>query len=228
MRPSSPWFVGFALTLVLAGCGGSGPGPAPSEPAVAKKACPFYPVPHALQSCRAPRGGWVVSSRYMPGSQRCTLVFSRGGKRVWTYHGANGCTQETWVKPHLLLFEANYSVERLDPSTRAATQISGLGDFIVSPNGQWIAGDNGAGPQVSSSVFVLSIRAPKCLVVPHKPTQTDTSAKGFTPDSRNIIVQRNPFTPSSGPEGRGQLVQVSLASLQARCPSDIARRFTVR
>lgn len=213
-----------AFALVVAACGGSGLGAAPTGPVVAAKPCVFYPVAHALQSCHSPgKGGWVVSLRYNPHGP-CTLLFSRAGKHVWTYHGQGYCSQESWAKPDLLLYEDDFVVERVNASTHSATPIAGFGDFVVSPNWQWIAGDNGAEPQDITHVFVIAIRGGKCLVVPHTSAQTDISAKGFAPDSKSVIVLREHFSRSRGGQfGKAQLVQVPLTSLRAGCPSEIAK-----
>jgi hypothetical protein len=212
--------VAAVFVLGAAGCGGSGSGQAPTGPAAAKKPCPIYPVQHALQTCRSPDGRWVVSLRYERSSSVCKLSSSQGKswKPTWTFRqGGNSCTQETWVKPHLLLVQDGATlVDRLDPATRTTTPLAQLSPFFVSPNGQWIGGDVSGGPQVSSAAYVLSLHSRACLVVPRNARQTERVA-GFTLDSKNVIADRAPFNPNNPRTGHD--VQFALSSLRSGCPT---------
>jgi hypothetical protein len=192
-------------------------GTAVASPGIAAKSCPFYPVQHALQSCHSRGSDWVLSIRYDRSSSVCKLRFSRGDSRspVWTYRSGGGCLegQSIWVKPHLLIFPSDYPlVNGLDPSTHRVTLLGQLSDFLVSPNGEWIAGTGPGDPKVdpeATTVYVLSVHARMCLVVPG----VSGDIAGFTPDSENVIVRR------AYQHGSWQLRQFALSSLRSACPT---------
>lgn len=214
-------FVLGALAVIAAGCGGSS-GSVPSGPAVARERCPFNPRRDVLQTCRSPDGRWLLSAQ--PG--RCdTLYFSHGrsAKRLPFYSDA-GCGDQnqpgyhpagggTWAQPHLLLLGGDTEVFSVDPSTRKPRLLASLNDFLVSPNGEWIAG-LGAGeapdPQ-ALTVYVLSVHGRKCLVVPGQ----SSDIAGFTPDSRSVIVDR------IYSHGKIPLRQFTISSLRAGCPDGV-------
>ncbi|MGH3056005.1 MAG: hypothetical protein ACRDL7_13610 [Gaiellaceae bacterium] len=202
-----------ALAVVVAGCGGQGS--ATSNPGVAAKPCPVYPVQHALQSCHSRASDWVLSLRYDPHHSRCKLLFGRtaGAAPAWTYRGDCGLTTMTWVKPHQLLLQTEYPiVSSLDPSARTTTTVAQLSDFRVSPNGEWIAGTGPGDPKVdpvANTVYVVSVRGRKCLVVPGR----SSDISGFTPDSQNVIVRR------SYANGTYPLGEFALSSLPSNCPT---------
>jgi sugar lactone lactonase YvrE len=89
------------------------------------------------------------------------------------------------------------------------TQLGALNDFVVSPQGQWVAGAGASGPgdPVATTVYVLGVGAKKCLVVPG----TSADAAGFTRDGKAVIVQR-------GHSGKEHLRQFALSSLHGDCP----------
>jgi hypothetical protein len=126
------------------------------------------------------------------------------------YHSSNDCCADiAWARPHLLLFLDYPLVESLDPTTRMVTQIGALNDFVVSPQGQWVAGAGASGPgdPVATTVYVLGVGAKKCLVVPG----TSADAAGFTRDGKAVIVQR-------GHSGKEHPRQFALSSLHGDCP----------
>lgn len=111
-------------------------------------------------------------------------------------------------------------VESLDPTTRVVTLLGDLNDFVVAPNGQWVAGVGAAGPgdPIATTVYVLGVAAKKCLVVPG----TSADAAGFTRDNKAVVVRRSSH--SAEPELR----QFALSSLHADCPPRqvLTRRVT--
>lgn len=131
------------------------------------------------------------------------------------YHSADACcTNLTWARPHLLLFDDDYRVFTLDPTTRAVRAIAGFSEFLVSPDGRWMAGFAGQPPELPETVGVVSLRKPGCLVVPHGTQETDEIA-GFTRDSKSVIVGRTDLESSGRPS---RLVQFALSALHTACP----------
>lgn len=134
------------------------------------------------------------------------------------YHSTDSCCDFiTWVKPHLLLFDDDYRVMKLDPATRKVSVIAGFSNFVVSPDGRWVAGFAAGPPELAESVGVLSLRKRLCLEVVHGSRQTDQIA-GFTRDSKGVIVERSAFIPNESATGPRQLVQFPLTSLHTACP----------
>lgn len=166
-------------------------------------------------SCRSsPDGAWRLIYR----NESLVLTRTGSGKWVRMYHSTDACCSYiTWVKPHMLLFDDDYRVMTLNPATRRVAVIAGFSDFLVSPDGQWMAGYAGAPPEESETVGVVSLRKPLCLEVPHGSHQTDEIA-GFTRSSKGVIVVRRGFIPNSNATGPNQLVQFTLTSLHTACP----------
>jgi hypothetical protein len=168
--------------------------------------CALYPTPGT--ACRSPDGAWSVT--YKRGQ---LLVARRGQRGVRAYQSDSFCCDYiTWAKPHTLLFDDDYQLMRLDPVTRKHRTIAGWSDFVVSPDGRWIAGW-GQGSEISPErVGVRSVEGKTCLVVPRDSHQKDEAA-GFTQDSKNVIVKRWPYEPDNGATGPSQLVQYAISSL---------------
>jgi hypothetical protein len=197
--------------VVLAGCGSS-TGTTPTGAALRAPQCPVTRVSSKLTvgSCRSPDGAWRL--RFRQGTAKGRLFLARRGERtgVEMYHSSNDCCADiAWARPHLLLFLDYPLVESLDPTTRMVTQIGALNDFVVSPQGQWVAGAGASGPgdPVATTVYVLGVGAKKCLVVPG----TSADAAGFTRDGKAVIVQR-------GHSGKEHPRQFALSSLHGDCP----------
>jgi hypothetical protein len=137
-----------------------------------------------------------------------------GQKPVLMYRSGNACCSYVgWARPHLLVFVDYPQVMSLDPTTRKVTNFGSLGDLVVSPNGEWVAGYGPGGPAdpTATTVYVLAVhsqsRKEQCLVVPG----SWGDAKGFTPDSKAVIV--------SGVHHVEQLRQFTISSLHAKCPA---------
>jgi len=214
------WPVLVALILVVAGCGGSGS--VPTGAAVRGRECPTNGVSgrRVEVDCRSPDGAW-----HLMGHGRTFLRFflaRRAQKPTLMYRSGNACCSYIgWAKPHLLVFIDYPQVLSLDPTTRRVTSFGALGDLVVSPDGNWVAGygPGGPGDPTATTVYVLAVhsqsRKEECLVVPG----SWGDAKGFTPDSKAVIVNRY--------QHGQQLRQFSLSSLHARCPPGATSRFLV-
>ncbi|HLX31793.1 MAG TPA: hypothetical protein VKR79_03375 [Gaiellaceae bacterium] len=163
-------------------------------------------------TCRSPDGAWSVTYTPSPG----TLWVKRPGSgAVRAYRSRDSCcTYITWAEPHTLLFDDDYRLMRLDPVTRRHAMIANWSDFVVSPDGRWIAGWDFTPPEEAGTVGVLSVDGKTCLVVPHNARLSDEAA-GFTQDSKNVIVVRWPFVPNNGTTGSSQLVQYPISALPA-------------
>lgn len=169
-------------------------------------------------SCLSPDGVWKLTFRGRGPGGSLFLTRHGTGRPVPMYHSSDSCCSFiAWARPHLLLFDDDYRVFTLDPTTRKSTLISGFSNFVVSPDGRWVAGFAVHPPEDAETVGVLSLRSRRCLVVPHTPHQTDEVA-GFTRDSKGVIVERSGFIPNDAPTASKHLVQFALASLHTTCP----------
>ena len=168
-------------------------------------------------TCHSPDGAWTLKLRQGTSYGRLFLARRGQSKSVQMYHSSNSCCQYmAWARPHLLLFVDYPLVQSLDPTTRKVTLLGDLNDAAISPNGAWVAGSGAAGPDdsVATTVYILSVGARKCLVVPG----TAVAAAGFTRDSKSVIVRRGFH------HGKWQLAQFPLSSLSANCPKQVVTK----
>jgi hypothetical protein len=206
--------VAVVLAVVVAGCGGSSA--APTRAAVTGRECPANRVSGSLTviDCRSPDGTWQLKARGRAGSFLRLSLARSGGKPVLMYRSGNACCSYVgWARPHVLVFIDYPLVMSLDPTTRKVTNFGSLGDLVVSPNGDWVAGygPGGPGDPTATTVYVLAVhsqsRNEQCLVVPG----SWGDAKGFTADSKVVIV--------SAVHRVQQLRQFNLSSLHGGCPA---------
>jgi hypothetical protein len=216
------WLVAVAVATLVTGCGGSGS--VPTSAAVKGRECPAHQVSGTLTvvDCRSPDGTWQLKARGRTSSFLRLFLVQSGQKPVLMYRSGNACCSYIgWARPHLLLYVDYPEVMSLDPTTRKVTNFGSLGDLVVSPNGDWVAGygPGGPGDPTATTVYVLAVhsqsRAEKCLVVPG----SWGNAEGFTPDSKAVIV--------SGVHHVEQLRQFSLASLHTGCPAADKTRIPI-
>jgi hypothetical protein len=214
-RTASRFALAVLLGLFLAGCAGGGTDVSASD-VTAAAVCAQYPT--SGTSCSSPDGAFSVT--FIGAQPRGSIhLFAGGSGGVMVYHSTNGCcTDMAWAKPHTLLFDDDYQLIRLDPVTRKHRIISDWSDFVVSPDGRWIAGwaysggDSVAPPE---TVGVLSIDGKTCLSVPHSSNESDEAA-GFTQDGKSVIVTRRPFDPGEGVTSSSiKLVAYPISSLPA-------------
>lgn len=163
----------------------------------------------------SPDGKWSVDYSRRNGYSRLDLVDRRSGRRYRMYRSNDGCCQEiTWVSPHLLVFVDDYNVKTLDPSTRRIVRISGFSDFVVSPNGRWVAGWASCGGHCAETVEVVPISGGPCRAFPHQ-RDDDDSSPFFSRDSRKLTVLRQHFDLKRGePLGRSREVTLTLSELR--------------
>jgi hypothetical protein len=208
------WLVAVAFAVLVAGCGGSSS--APTGAAVTGRECHANRVSGSLTAvnCPSPDGTWQLKARGRASSFLRLFLARSGQKPVLMYRSGNACCSYLgWARPHLLVFIDYPQVMSLDPRRRKVTNFGSLGDLVVSPNGDWVAGygPGGPGDPTATTVYVLAVhsqsRKEQCLVVPG----SWGNAKGFTPDSKAVIV--------SGVHHVEQLRQFTLSSLHAGCPA---------
>jgi hypothetical protein len=214
--------VAIVFVLVVAGCGGSAS--ATPGAAVTGRECPANRVSERLTvvGCRSPDGTWQLKAHGRASSFLRLSLARSGRKPGLMYRSGNACCSYVgWARPHLLVFIDYPQVMSLDPTTRKLTNFGSLGDLVVSPNGDWVAGygPGRPGDPTATTVYVLAVhsqsRKEQCLVVPG----SWGDAKGFTADSKAVIV--------SGVHHVEQLRQFSLASLHAGCPAADKTRIPI-
>lgn len=204
-----------ALALLLGGCGGSGVGVTPT----AARQCAIKYTKSGIKAgtCRSPDGAWLLSFRNATAGWACRLYLRRRGthRQVLMYRTQNAyCSELAWAKPHLLVFENDDQVMTLAPTTGKLRLIVGFGDFVVSPDGRWVAGFANEPPEIAETVDVVAANGRTCLVVPHTSHQSDEVA-GFTRDGKGVIVRRRRFIPNNFATGASQLVPFTISALKA-------------
>jgi len=149
--------------------------------------------------------------------QSIVLTDLRTGRRFVAHGEIDSCCYElTWVTPHVLVFDnVDFLVLALRPPSMHARLLAQASDFVVSPNGKWVAVWSSTPPDVAQTVAVVSIDGTTCLAVPRSSNENDTAA-GFTADSRNVIVSRTTRGSSQ------QLVGLAISSLPRKrdCTSE--------
>lgn len=163
----------------------------------------------------SPDGKWIVAYSRMNGYGRLDLVERRTRKRYRMYRSNDSCCDEiTWVSPHLLVFVDDYNVKTLDPASRRVTRISGFSNFVVSPDGRWVAGWASCGGHCAESVDVVSIAGGGCRAVPRRSDQDD-SYPFFSRNSKKVTVLRQRFDLKRGePVGATSQVTLPLSALR--------------
>jgi hypothetical protein len=164
----------------------------------------------------SPDGKWSVAFSRQNGYGRLDLIERSTGKRHRMYRSNDSCCDQiTWVmKPHTLVFVDDYNVKTLDPVSRRVVRIAGFSNFVVSPNGRWMAGWASCGGHCAETVEVVPLTGGVCRKVPHRSDQDD-SYPFFSRDSRSVTVLRQRFdTKLREPVGSSRQITTQLSALQ--------------
>jgi hypothetical protein len=163
---------------------------------------------------RSPDGKWEVVFSRSHGFGRLDLTERVSGRRYRMYRSNDSCCDHiTWVQPQTLVFVDDYRVLRLNPDKRSAQKIASFSDFVVSPNGRWVAGWADSGGHAPETVYVVPLGGGHCLRVPRRADQDDTSPEFFNSNTSIHILRRH-FDLSLGePKGRTQIVGFRIAAL---------------
>lgn len=172
-------------------------------------------------TCPPPDGVWRVTLQNGVRGWACALYVTRvsTGQRVRMYGShQDGCSYLTWAQPDRLLFESNFAFHTLNPATRKVIEPALFGEFVVSPNGRWVAGNAVPGPEApQETVYALTPSNSRCVIVPRGAHRTD-EVVGFTRDSKSVIVNTGPWNATaSQPPGNGSDRQFRLSSLHTDC-----------
>jgi hypothetical protein len=148
----------------------------------------------ALAGSPSPDHAWTLHFSRLHGYGRLDLTQRSTGRTFRMYRSNDGCcTFITWLKPHVLVFVDDYRTFTLDPATKTVTRLGGFSNYVVSPNGRWLAGWNDS-PHGGERVGVVSIDGRTCLEVPRPRRSDDDEAAGFTKDSRSVRVYRRTYS----------------------------------
>ncbi len=146
----------------------------------------------------SPDRKWQLIYSRQNGYGRLDLIDRRTGRRYRMYRSNDSCCDQiTWVAPHTLIFVDDYKVKTLDPDRRRVRQIAGFSNFVISPNGRWVAGYADTGGHRPQSVDVVPLAGGACLAVPKRPDQ-DVGYPSFSADSRFVSVERRHFSTKLG------------------------------
>jgi hypothetical protein len=175
----------------------------------------------------------VVSSVYVSPDRKWSLAYGRkhgyghldvterATGRVFRMYSSNDgcCAQITWLRPHLLIFVDDYHTKTLAPATRRVATIAHFSNFVVSPDGRWVAGWADCGTHCQESVDVVRITGGQCRTVPRRPAQDDNALR-FSRDGRTLTIRRRFFDVRNGAPmqdgfpSRWHVVTVPLATLR--------------
>jgi len=158
---------------------------------------------------------WSVVYSRANGYGRLDLTDRTTGRRYRMYRSNDSCCDQiTWISAHTLVFVDDYEVKTLDPVTRRVTRIAGFSNFVISPNGRWVAGWASCGGHCAETVEVVPLAGGACKAVRHQADQDD-SYPFFSRDSSRITVDRQHFDTKRGqPTGLPYDVTVAVSALQ--------------
>lgn len=172
-------------------------------------------------TCHSPDGRWSIVyvnrspgpvsynyakgkvSGYAPPRVGCTLHVANlaTGLRKQIHLAVPACDNGIWIGPTYLVqapYAANPALGRVvsvDPPSRHVTALAHLVNYVVAPNGRWVAGEVGRfnGDAGSGLIVVLSPRGHTCRVVaqttsPNHYLSIDRSP-WESPDIRNLAAK---------------------------------------
>jgi hypothetical protein len=146
----------------------------------------------------SPDGKWSLAYTRQHGYDNLDVTDRATGSVSRMYSSNDGCcAQITWLRPHLLIFVDDYKTRTLDPVTKHVVMISNFSNFVVSPDGRWVAGWADCGGHCAERVDVVPIGGGRCRQVPHRPDQDD-NARRFSPDDRSLTILRRFFDVKNG------------------------------
>jgi hypothetical protein len=171
--------------------------------------------PHPGAAFPSPDQAWTLHYTRAHGYGHLDLTQRSTGRTFRMYRSNDGCcTFVEWLRPHLLVFVDDYRTFTLDPATKKVTQLAGFSNYVVSPNGRWIAGWNDS-PHGGERVGVVSVDGRTCLQVPVRQPDDDEAA-GFTKDGGAVRVYRRTYSAQRDELVRPRTLTLRLRSLR-RC-----------
>ena len=138
------------------------------------------------EPCLSPDGAWAVEIGFGP---RAIVLTQRttGRQTAVETPSVACCDLVTWASPHRLFFADSERVFRLDPAKRKVRFVAAFDDFLVSPNGEWVAG-RFEGYGVGTGV--VSVRTGECVLVPEAEgfVSATSSRAGFIGNGAVIVT----------------------------------------
>lgn len=145
-----------------------------------------------------------------------------GGGKHPAYVSRDGCCEPVlWAAGDRIAFIDNFEVSSVAATGGKPAKLFGSTPwFILSPNGQTIALDDGCGCGHSpDSVALVGVRGGKVLVVP-RPKNTSDSIDGFSPDGTQLVFTRGPWNYNGNPKGKPMVI---VESVHGGTPVPLAR-----
>jgi hypothetical protein len=153
----------------------------------------------------------VVEAGYLSPDRQWSLAYTRRhgyghlditqratGRTFRMYRSNDGCcTEISWLRPHLVVFVDDYKTFTLDPATKQVTRIAGFSNYVVSPDGLWVAGWADCGGHCAETVAVVAITGGRCRAVPRRADQDDNAVR-FSRTDRYLLIQRRYFDVKAG------------------------------
>jgi hypothetical protein len=146
----------------------------------------------------SPDGKWTLAYTRKHGYGHLDLTQLASGRIFHMYSSNDACCSQTaWLRPHLLIFVDDYHTKTLDPTTKRVATIAHFSNFVVSPDGRWVAGWADCGTHGAEAVDVVAITGGQCRKVPRRADQDDNALR-FSHDDRTLTIQRRFFDVKNG------------------------------
>jgi Tol biopolymer transport system component len=123
------------------------------------------------------------------------------GKRA-RYSADSCCEPVLWAADNRIAFVSNFELFSIGKGSGNATKLfSGTPWFILAPNRETVALDDGCGcGHAPDSIALVSVRGGKPFVIA-RPKNTSDSINGFSPDGTQLVFTRAPWNYNGNPKG---------------------------
>jgi Tol biopolymer transport system component len=134
---------------------------------------------------------------------RVEVMSAAGGSGKHARYSADSCCEPVlWAADKRIAFASNFELFSIGEGSGKATKLfSGTPWFILSPNRETVALDDGCGcGHAPDSIALVSVRGGKPFVIA-RPKSTSDSINGFSPDGTQLVFTRAPWNYNGNPKG---------------------------
>lgn len=126
-----------------------------------------------------------------------------GSGKHASYSADSCCEPVLWAAGNRIAFVSNFELFSVDQGSGKPTKrFSGTPWFILSPNRETVALDDGCGcGHAPDSIALVSVRGGRPFVIA-RPKNTSDSIDGFSPDGTQLVFTRAPWNYNGNPKGR--------------------------
>lgn len=127
------------------------------------------------------------------------------------------CSNVVAISSRMVAFDDDYNVKTVDVDDGRVDRIAGFSNFVVSPDGRWLAGWAESGGHGPETIGVVSADGATCLAVP-KPQNADDFDPSFSADGKRLFFTRRRFDPHTRtPEHRLSVLLSALPRSRQAC-----------